>query len=287
MIKKGIILLGGKGSRLFPVTKNLNKHLLPIYNKPMFYYPLSVLMLGGIRDFLFIVNENQEQYFKNSLGNLSDLGIKVSFEIQKKPSGIPEGLILAKKFIKNEKVALILGDNFFYGSLFSALLKKSFKTKNIKCGIYLYPTRNISSFASAEFKKKKIYKIIEKPKFSKSNLAVSGLYIFDSRSSFYATKLKPSKRSELEIVDLINIYRKKNDLTFFQLGRGSAWLDMGTFNDMSEASNFVKTLENRQNYKIACPEEIAYKNKWITKKNITKRIQFFKGSEYAEYLKKL
>jgi glucose-1-phosphate thymidylyltransferase len=287
LIKKGILLLGGTGSRLFPVTKSVNKHLLCVYNKPMFFYPLSVLMLANIRDILIVTAKNESKVFKNLLGNTNDLGLKISYEEQITPGGIPDALSLGREFSNNKSIALILGDNFFYGSLFSDLLKKSFQLKS-GCGIYLYPTKNISSFAAAELNKKnKIIKIVEKPKKSKSNLAVSGLYLFDNKVFEYVNMIYPSKRKELEIVDIIKIYKKNKKLNYFKLGRGSAWMDMGTFEDLFEVNNFVKNLENRQNYQIACLEEIALNKKWVTKKNVKNRINFYKNSSYSNYLKNI
>ena len=287
MIKKAIILCGGTGTRMFPVTKAINKQLLPIFDKPMFYYPLSLMMLSGIKEFIFIINDNQEKNFKNAIGNTKDLGIKISYIIQSKPRGLPEAFILSEKLIKNQSVALILGDNFFYGNMLSPIIKNSFKKSN-GCNIYLYPSKNTSAYGVVEFsKKKKIKKIIEKPKKTNSDLIITGLYVFDKRVTEYAKKLKISERGELEIVDLINIYNKKKKLNIIKLGRGSAWMDVGNFNDLHSTSNFIQNIEDRQSFKIGCLEEIAFKNKWINKKNIFNRIKFSKNSHYSNYLKKL
>jgi glucose-1-phosphate thymidylyltransferase len=287
LIKKAIILCGGTGSRMFPVTKAINKQLLPVFDKPMFYYPLSLMMLSGVREFIFIINKNQENDFRKVLGNEKDLGIKVKFIVQEKPKGLPEAFILAEEFIKNQSIALILGDNFFYGNMLSPLIKSSFHIKK-GCNIYLYPSNNTSAYGVVEFNNKgKINRIIEKPKKTKSNLIITGLYIFDKEVSNYAKMLKPSKRNELEIVDLINIYKSKQKLNTIKLGRGSAWMDVGNFSDLESISNFVQNIENRQSYKIGCIEEIAFNKKWINKTNILNRIQSNADNNYTKYLKNL
>ena len=287
MIKKAIILCGGTGSRLFPSTISSNKQLLPIYDKPMFFYPLSLLMLCGIKDYLFIVNPKQKKRFQQILRDENDLGIKIKFIEQLRPNGIPEAFILGKKFIGNDSVALVIGDNFFYGSMLTPLIKNSFLLEK-GANIYLYPSKNPSSYGVVELNNKgKIEKILEKPKITKSNLVITGLYVFDKEVSKYVKKLKPSRRKELEIVDLIKIYHKKKELNLIKLGRGSAWLDVGSFDDLHSASNFVKNVEERQSYKIGCLEEIAYNNGWIKKFNILKRIEKFKNSNYSKYLKNI
>ena len=287
MIKKAIILCGGTGSRMFPLTHSVNKQLLPILDKPMFYYPLSLLMLCGIRDYIFIINKDQEKNFRKALGNENDLGIKVKFVIQEKPRGLPEAFTIAKKLIKNQSIAMILGDNFFFGSMLSPLIKKSFRLKN-GCNIYLYPSNKTSSYGVVEFNKKnKIKKIIEKPKKTNSNSIITGLYVFDKNVVELTNQLKPSKRKELEIVDLINLYKNKNKLKTIKLGRGSAWMDVGNFDDLQSASNFIQNVEQRQNYKIGCIEEIAFNNNWIKKKNIVNRIKFCGNTNYSKYLRKL
>ena len=287
MIKKAIILCGGTGSRMFPLTHSINKQLLPIYDKPMFYYPLSLMMLCGIREYIFIINQGQEQNFRNALGNPSDLGIKIKFVIQKKPKGLPDAFILTKKLIKNQSIAMILGDNFFYGNMLSPLIKDSFKIKN-GCNIYIYPSNKTSSYGVVEFdKKNNIKKIIEKPKKTNSNLIITGLYVFDKRVFEFSKKLKPSKRNELEIVDLINLYKYERKLYVTKLGRGSAWMDVGNFSDLQSASNYIQNVEYRQNYKIGCIEEIAFNNKWIGKKQIINRIKLCAKTDYSKYLKNL
>jgi len=287
MIKKAIILCGGTGSRMFPVTKAVNKQLLPLFDKPMFYYPLSLMMLSGIKEFIFIINKNQENNFRKAIGDEKDLGIKITFIIQSKPKGLPDAFILAEKFIKNQSVVMILGDNFFYGNMLSPLIKNSLK-KPKGCNIYLYPSNNTSSYGVVEFNtKNKIKRIVEKPKKTSSNLIITGLYVFDKKVTEYAKKLKPSKRGEIEIVDLINLYKKNKKLNVVKLGRGSAWMDVGNFQDLHSADNFIQNIENRQSFKIGCLEEIAFKNKWISKKNIKNRIKFNKNANYSQYLKNL
>ena len=272
---------------MFPVTKAVNKQLLPLFDKPMFYYPLSLLMLSGIKEFIFIINENQEKNFLSALGNVNDLGIKVKFVAQSKPRGLPDAFIITEKFIKNESVAMILGDNFFYGSMLSPTIKNSLN-KHKGCNIYLYPSNNTSAYGVVEFdKKNKIRRIVEKPIKTNSNLIITGLYVFDKNVSKHAKKLKPSKRGETEMVDLINIYKNLNKLNIVKLGRGSAWMDVGNFNDLHSATNFIQNIEDRQNYKIGCLEEIAFNNKWITKKNLKNRLAQNKKNSYSNYLKNL
>jgi glucose-1-phosphate thymidylyltransferase len=253
----------------------------------MFFYPLSLLMLCGIKNFLFVINKNQKKYFSKVLGSVKDLGITIQYKTQQKPKGLPEAFIIGKKFIGNDSVAMILGDNFFYGSMLSPLIKESFLNHK-GSNIYLYPSKNTSAYGVVELKKDGlIKKIVEKPKFTKSDLVITGMYVFDKNVALYAKKLKPSKRNELEIVDLINIYKKKRLLNIIKLGRGSAWLDVGNFEDLQNASNFIQNIEQRQNYKVGCLEEVALNNGWITKKNIINRIKFFKNSNYSKYLKDL
>ncbi len=287
MIKKAIILCGGTGSRMFPLTHSVNKQLLPILDKPMFYYPLSLLMLCGIREYVFIINKNQENNFSKALGNENDLGIRVKFVVQESPLGLPDAFSISRKFIKNQSIAMILGDNFFFGSMLSPLIRKSFKL-NSGCNIYIYPSNKPSSYGVVEFNKKnKIKKIVEKPKKTNSNSIITGLYTFDKNVVNFTKKLKPSKRKELEIVDLINLYKNKNKLKVIKLGRGSAWMDVGNFEDLQSASNFIQNVEERQNYKIGCIEEIAFNNNWIKKQNIINRIRFCGNTNYSKYLRKL
>ena len=287
MIKKGIILAGGLGTRLSPITKSVSKQLLPVYDKPLIFYPLSVLMLCNIKNILIIVKKGEQKNFKAALGNTRDLGINLEFKEQIKPTGIPEAFIIGEKFINRNSVALILGDNFFYGQGLSEILKKNFNLKN-GARIFTYPINDPRNFGIVEkINRGKKIKIVEKPKNSKSNLAITGLYLFDKNVSDYSKKIKMSKRKETEIVDLINIYNKKNKLKITDLGRGSTWLDTGTIESLLAASTYVQVVEERQKYKIACLEEIALLKKWINKKNIINRIKFYGNCSYSKYLKKL
>jgi len=287
MIKKGIILAGGYGTRMSPLTKAVNKQLLPIYDKPLIYYPLSVLMLSGIRDILIIVNKGQLYQFKKILPNGNNLGIKISYQEQKYPRGLPDAFQVGKNFIGNSNVALILGDNFFYGQSLTEKLKNCVKLKK-GAKIILHPVRNPSAYGVASINKKnKITKIIEKPKKFFSNLAVTGLYFFDNKVVDYTNNLKPSKRKEVEIVDLLNKYKKNNKLSAEFLGRGGAWLDTGSIEDFYNTSAFVSALEIRQGLKIACLEEIAFNNKWIKKKNVINAIKFYGNCSYSKYLSTL
>lgn len=287
MIKKGIILAGGTGTRMSPLTKAVNKHLLPIYDKPVFFYPLSVLMLSGIKDILIVVNKGQLNQFKKILPNGKNLGINITYTEQKNPKGLPDAFLIGEKFIGNDNIALILGDNFFYGQSLTKKLKECVKLRD-GATVILHPVRNPSNYGIASINKSnKITKIIEKPKKKISNLAVTGLYFFDNKVVKYSKKLKPSKRNELEIVDLLNKYKNNNKLTAQFLGRGGAWLDTGSIKDFYDTSAFVSTLENRQGFKIACLEEIALNNKWINKKNIEIAIKFYGKCNYSQYLSTL
>ena len=287
MIKKAIILAGGLGTRMSPLTKSVNKQLLPIYDKPLIYYPLSVLMLAGIKDILIIVNKGQIFQFKKIFSNGERLGIKISYVEQSKPKGIPDAFLVGEKFIGNDKVALILGDNFFYGQSLTNKLKKLINF-NSGCKILIHPVKKPELYGVANINKKnKIISIKEKPRNSKSNLAITGLYFFDNNVIKFCKKLKPSKRNELEIVDLLNEYKKKNKLYIEFLGRGAAWLDTGSIDDFYNTSAFVLALENRQGLKIACLEEISLNNNWIKKKDIKDSIIFYGNCPYSNYLKKL
>jgi len=284
MIKKGIILAGGYGTRMSPLTKAVNKQLLPIHDKPLIYYPLSVLMLSGIRNILIIVNKGQLNQFKKILPNGKNLGIKISYVEQEYPKGLPDAFNLGQNFIGNDNVALILGDNFFYGQSLTKKLKKCVKLKT-GATVILHPVKNPSLYGVASINKKnKITKIVEKPKKSFSDLAITGLYFFDNKVVNYSKKLKPSKRKEVEIVDLLDKYKKSNQLKAEFLGRGGAWLDTGSIKDFYNTSAFVSALENRQGLKIACLEEIAFNNNWINKRNILESIKFYGNCEYSKYL---
>lgn len=286
MIKKGIILAGGTGSRLSPLTKAVNKQLLPIHDKPMIFYPLSVLMLANIRNILMIVNPDQIDNFKNLLGDGSKFGIKLNYVTQDKPRGLPDAFNIGEKFIEKDNVALILGDNFFYGQSLTKKLEKSSKFQN-GATIFLKDVNQPEDFGIAKIEKKKIIKIIEKPKKFISKSAITGLYFFDNKVLDYVKKLRPSKRSELEIVDLINFYLKNKNLKFELIGRGAIWSDAGQINDLNNISNYVRSIEQVQNIKIACLEEIALSKKWINKNMILKNLNFYGKTEYSNYLKNL
>jgi len=284
MIKKGIVLAGGSGSRMSPVTKAVNKQLLPLYDKPLFYYPLSILMLAKIKDILIVVNKGQVNQFKKVLPNGKNLGIKITYIEQEKPKGLPDAFIVGEKFIGDNSVALILGDNFFFGeNLTKSLLQCTKLTKGAK--VFLHPVKNPSLYGVATIdKKNRIVKIIEKPKKTTSNLAITGLYFFDNNVVKYSKSLKPSKRKEIEIVDLLTKYKNKNQLNAEIIGRGGAWLDTGSIIDFNNTSNFVAAIENRQGFKIGCIEEIAFNNKWINKANILNAMKFYGNCEYSKYL---
>ena len=286
MIKKGIILAGGLGTRMSPITKSVNKQLLPIYDKPLIYYPLSVLMLAGIKEVLIIVNRGQVSQFKKILKNGENFGIKIQYKEQKQPNGLPEAFIIGEKFIDKNGVALILGDNFFYAQSLTKTLQNATKLRN-GAKVFLHPVSNPKLYGIASIKNKKIVSLKEKPTSTNSNLAVTGLYFFDKNVVSISKTLKPSKRKELEIIDLLNIYRKKNRLSAEFLGRGGAWLDTGSIDDFYDTSSFVSAMENRQGLKIACLEEIALNYKWIGKKDIKEAIKFYGNCIYSQYLKKL
>ena len=288
MVKKGIILAGGLGTRMSPLTKAVNKQLLPIYDKPLIYYPLSILMLAKIKDILIIVNKGQLTQYKKLFPDTKNLGLNLSFKEQSKPVGLPDAFLIGEKFINNSNVAMILGDNFFYGQNLSGLLTNCVKLKQ-GAKIILHNVKKPEMFGVAKInpKNKKILKIIEKPKKFVSNYAITGLYFFDKNVVEYAKKLKPSKRGELEIIDLINQYKKKHKLSAEFIGRGGAWLDTGSISDYYKTSAFVQAIENRQGFKIACLEEIALLNNWINNRNILRAINFYGKCEYSSYLKKL
>ena len=287
MIRKGIVLAGGKGTRMSPLTKAVNKQLLPIYDKPLIFYPLSILMLAKIKDILIVVNKGQLQQYKKIIPDGKSLGIKIRYQEQDKPRGLPDAFLLGEKFIGKDNVAMILGDNFFYGqNLTGKLLNNTKLRKGAK--VVLHKVQKPEAFGVAKINNRnKIIIIKEKPKKFISDLAITGLYFFDNNVVKFAKKLKPSKRGELEIVDLLNIYRKKNQLSADLIGRGGAWLDTGSIEDFYKTSAFVSAIENRQGFKIACIEEIAYLNKWITKKEINFAIKFYGNCEYSNYLKKI
>jgi glucose-1-phosphate thymidylyltransferase len=287
MITKGIILAGGTGSRMSPLTKAVNKQLLPIYDKPLIFYPLSILMLAKIKDILIIVNKGQLDQYKKLIPNGKNLGINITYKEQDKPRGLPDAFILGERFIGKENVAMILGDNFFYGQNLTSTLIKSAKIK-IGAKILLHKVQNPELFGVAVVNsKKKITQLKEKPKKYMSDNAITGLYFFDNNVVKYSKSLKISKRGELEITDLLQIYKKKKKLFADFIGRGGAWLDTGSIEDYYKTIAFVQAVENRQGLKIACIEEIALFNRWINKKNIKDSIKFYGNCSYSSYLSKL
>ena len=287
MIKKAIILAGGKGTRMSPLTKAVNKQLLPIYDKPLIFYPLSILMLSKIKDILIIVNKGQLNQYKKILPDGNNLGIKITYLEQAKPRGLPDAFVIGEKFIGKENVAMILGDNFFYGQNLSRLLLSNTKLKK-GARVILHKVFKPELFGVAKINNKnKIIKIKEKPKKYFSDLAITGLYFFDNNVVKYAKNLKPSKRGEVEIVDLLNFYKSKNLLSADLIGRGGAWLDTGSMDDFYKTSNFVSAIENRQGLKIACLEEIAFNNGWIGKNELKEAIKFYGNCSYSDYIRKL
>ena len=287
MIKKGIILAGGKGTRMSPLTKAVNKQLLPIYDKPLIFYPLSILMLAKIKDILIIVNKGQLDQYKKIIPSGKNLGIKITYTEQSSPRGLPDAFLVGEKFIGKDNIALILGDNFFYGQSLTNKLKECTKLAN-GAKILLHKVSKPELYGVAKInKQKKIISIKEKPKKFTSDLAITGLYFFDNRVISYSKKLKPSKRRELEITDILNKYKSQNKLTANLLGRGGAWLDTGSIDDFYKTSAFVEAIENRQGLKIACIEEIAFRNRWINSKNIKNAIKFYGNCQYSNYLAKL
>ena len=287
MIKKGIILAGGMGTRMSPLTKAVNKQLLPIYDKPLIFYPLSILLLAKIKDILIIVNKGQLDQYKKIIPNGNNLGVNISYLEQESPKGLPDAFILGNDFIGKDNVALILGDNFFYGQNLSKMLLNCSKL-NEGAKVILHKVPKPELFGVAKINNlKKITSITEKPKKFISDFAITGLYFFDNKVVKYAKQLRPSKRGELEITDLLKKYLSTSKLKAEQLGRGGAWLDTGSIEDFYKTSLFVSAIENRQGFKIACIEEIAYLNKWIGKKEVLKAIKFYGNCEYSNYLRKL
>ena len=283
ILRKGIILAGGTGSRLFPLTNGVCKQLLPIYNKPMIYYPLSSLMLADIKDILIITTPEDIDKFKKLLGDGSQFGLTLNYISQSKPEGIAQAFILGEDFIKNSNVVLILGDNLFYGKDFINLMQSANQKKEPT--IFAYPVKDPERYGVVEFnEKKKVISIEEKPKNPKSNYAITGIYFYDNSVIKKAKSLKPSRRGELEITDLNLLYLKENILNVEIFGRGMAWLDTGTFDSLHDASSFIKSIENRQGLKVCCPEEIAWRKGWINDEDLLRLSRPIQKSGYGEYL---
>ena len=284
MSMKGIILAGGSGTRLYPLTKAISKQIMPIYDKPMIYYPLSVLMLAGIKEILIISTERDLPVFKDLLHDGSQIGLKISYEVQKEPNGLAEAFIIGEQFIDNSEVALILGDNIFYGHGLSEMLLEAAKLKK-GAKIFWYPVQNPKSFGVVEFDESgKAISLEEKPEKPKSNFAIPGLYFYDSSVVDKAKKVEPSNRGELEITSINQMYLEEETLTVTNLGRGTAWLDTGTHESLLEAANFIEAIQKRQGLYVACIEEIAYKRGWITKEELENLANPLLKTEYGKYI---
>ena len=282
---KGIILAGGRGTRLYPLTSAVSKQLLNVYDKPLIYYPLSTLMLAGINEILIISAEDQYPQYERLFGDGSHLGISIQYKIQPKPNGLPEAFILGEEFIGDDNVCMILGDNIIFGNGLDKILKKS--QSGTGGTILTYPVKNAERFGVVEFEnfdRGRVISIEEKPTHPKSNCALVGVYFFDNRCIQYAKELSPSKRKEIEIVDLCKKYLDNKELTVNNLTRTMTWIDAGTFKSLLLASNLISNLEEIQSYKISCPEEVAFNNKWIDKKQLSKLADTFPNGEYRDYL---
>ena len=284
--RKGIVLAGGSGTRLYPNTLAISKQLIPIYDKPLIYYPLSVLMLANIRDILLISTQKDITNFQNLLGDGENFGLSISYAIQDRPEGIAQAFLIGEEFIKNNHSALILGDNIFYGSGLEEVLSAA-SGKVEEATIFGYPVENPQRFGVASVNNGKVTSIVEKPKFTESNIAVTGLYFLDNSACSKAKELAPSKRGELEITDLNLSYLKDSRLNIHLFGRGFAWFDTGTPEALVDASVFIRTIEQRQGLKICCPEEIAWKKGWIDDDKLQSLANNFQNNSYGQYLEKL
>lgn len=282
---KGIILAGGSGTRLHPSSLVVSKQLMNVYDKPLIYYPLCTLMIAGIKDILIITNENQVDQFERLLGDGSHLGVNISYKIQDNPNGLPEAFVIAEDFIGDDNVCMVLGDNIIFGNNLDSILKESQKESGAT--ILSYPVRDPERFGVIEFEKYdegNVVSIVEKPEHPKSNRALIGIYFFDNKCIEYAKQLKPSKRGETEIIDLCKKYLETDELNVKNLTRTMTWIDAGTFDSLLLASNFVANCEQIQSYKVSCPEEVAYKNKWIDGKQLLKIAESYPKSGYGDYL---
>jgi len=282
---KGIILAGGSGTRLHPSSLVVSKQLINVYDKPLVYYPLCTLMIAGIKDILIITNENQVDQFERLLGDGSHLGVNISYKVQDNPNGLPEAFVIAEDFIGDDNVCMVLGDNIIFGNNLDSILKESQKESGST--ILSYPVRDPERFGVIEFEKYdegNVVSIVEKPEHPKSNRALIGIYFFDNKCIEYAKQLKPSKRGETEIIDLCKKYLEDDKLNVKNLTRSMTWIDAGTFDSLLLASNFVANCEQIQSYKVSCPEEVAYKNKWIDGKQLLKIAESYPKSGYGDYL---